>query len=142
MIVSSSNYSNFVPIVKPNGKLRLCIDMIALNKHIKSIASIVRMGSPNRLLHRIIGKKFMWSLDLQNAYFHITVSPLCAQYYGVYSHTTFQDEIGFDRLIQGEKNAVFSYNDMTNQTFGSKHEFLMFWVDDGLIYENNGLMMR
>ena len=131
------HYSNFVPIIKPDNSIRLCCDLIQINKHIQSSDKIIQMGSPAQLLHRIFDKPHMWSFDLQNAYFHIGITENCKKYYGMYSYKPFQDSLGFERVIQGEKTSIFSYNAMTNKIFGNFHAFLLFWVDDGLIFNNS-----
>ena len=131
------HYSNFVPVGKKDGSVRLCTDLIALNLHIKSVNKVVTMGSPKLLLHRIFHFKYCWAGDLMSAYFHIKVSENCRQYYGTYSYKTFQDYIGFERLIQGEKTSIYSFNNMTNQNFGDMHKNTAIWVDDVVWMENN-----
>ena len=127
------HYSNFVPVPKPNGKVRLCCDLILLNKVIKTTNKIARMGSPQQLFYRFFTKKMIWSLDLNNAYFHMPVSDFTKQYYGMYSYKTTQDSISFQRVIQGEKSAVWSWNALMNKIFG-KMPNIVTWIDDILIF--------
>ena len=127
------HYSNFVPVPKPNGKVRLCCDLILLNKVIRTTNKIARMGSPQQLFYRFFNKKVIWAIDLNNAYFHMAVSKFTQQYYGMYSYKPTQDSIGFNRVIQGEKSAVWSWNALMNQLFGEVKNIVS-WIDDILIF--------
>ena len=139
----SEHYSNFVPVLKKDGKtVRLCCDLIELNKNIVSSNKIVQMGSPDQLLRRIFHKRHLLSLDISSAYYHIPVSDNCKKYYGMYSYKRgIQDPLRFIRVIQGEKTAVFAYNDMTHKTYGDFFEWLAFWIDDGLIFVDGEMQL-
>ena len=127
------HYSNFVPVAKPNGKIRLCCDLILLNKVIKTTNKVARMGSPQQLFYRFFTMKKIWSVDLNNAYFHMPVSEFTKEYYGMYSYKLTQDSISFVRVIQGEKSAVWSWNSLMNKLFGNVSNIAS-WLDDILLY--------
>ena len=127
------HYSNFVPVAKPNGKIRLCCDLILLNKVIKTTNKVARMGSPQQLFYRFFTMKKIWSVDLNNAYFHMPVSDFTKEYYGMYSYKQTQDSISFIRVIQGEKSAVWSWNSLMNKLFGNISNIAS-WLDDILLY--------
>ena len=131
------HYSNFVPILKKDGSLRLCCDLILLNLCIKTLEKVVHMGCPDSILHRLFKMAYCWSVDLKHAFWSIPVTKRTKLYYGMYSYRTFQDYIGFVKLIMGEKSAIQSFNRMVNQIFGNFHSFLVTWVDDFLIYSSS-----
>ena len=128
------HYSNFVPVMKKDNSVRLCCDLINLNKCIVSKEKIVQMGSPEQLLHRLFEHKYCYSGDFHQAYYHLKVTKRCMRYYGMYDVRTFQSFLGFIRVIQGEKTSVFSYNKMTNINFALFYMYVLFWIDDILIY--------
>ena len=131
------HYSNLVPVAKPDGSIRLCCDLIFLNKFIKSKEKIVQMGSPEQLLHRLFEHKYCFSMDFHQAYYHIRITKNCMKYYGIYSYRPFQEFLKFIRVIQGEKTSVFTFNKMINQIFGFLYLCALFWIDDLIVYSNS-----
>lgn len=133
-VTPRKHFSNFVPIIKPTGAVRLCVDMVFINRNIRSDDKVVLMGSPSHLIHRFHNAKHALTTDLHSAYFHLPIQPNCAQYYGIYSPTSFQESLGFNRVIQGEKTAVYGYNKASNNTYYDMHSFLLNWIDDYCLY--------
>ena len=128
------HFSNFVPIIKPDGRVRLCIDMIFINRNIRSDNKVVLMGSPTHLIHRFQHAKKALTADLHQAYPHLPIDSHCALYYGIYSPISVQENLGFSRVIQGEKTAVYGYNKASNNTYSDMHSFLLNWIDDYCIF--------
>ena len=123
------HYSNLVPIRKPNGNIRLCVDLIALNKHVKVSDKIVTMGSPELVMQKFFGKKHIWTLDMADAYFHLEASDFTKKFYGIYSYRN-QDSLRFVRMIQGEKSSIFGFLRTMNVMLGPLHENVDYWLDD------------
>ena len=127
------HYSNLVPVVKPNGSIRLCVDLISLNKHVKVSDKIVTMGSPEQVMQKFFGKKHIWTLDMADAYFHLKASNFTKKFYGIYSYRS-QDSIGFVRMIQGEKSSIFGFLRCMSHMLGPMHANVDFWLDDVCIF--------
>ena len=130
------HYSNIVPVIKPSGALRTCVDMILINRCIRSDDKIVLMGSPQQIFQRLHDAPYFLILDHHSAYYHIKASEHCRQYYGIYSYRPFMENLGYDRVIQGEKTAVYTYNRMSNQNYGRMQGRAVNWIDDWCIYAN------
>ena len=130
------HFSNIVPVIKPNGTVRTCVDMILINRCIKSDDKIVLMGSPQHIFQRLHEAPYFLILDHHSAYYHLKPSEFCRQYYGIYSYRPFMESLGFDRVIQGEKTAVYSYNKMSNQNYGKMQGRAVNWIDDWCLYAN------
>lgn len=69
---SKSDWSNPIrPVIKPNGKIRLCMNMMALNDLVeKNIADIPDM---NEIINGLSGAKYISVVDLKDGYFQIRV---------------------------------------------------------------------
>ena len=128
------HYSNFVPIEKKDGRVRMCVDMIYINKHIKTTEKVCQMGSPKAVFDKIYGKKHVWSLDLNNAYFHVPVDAKTKLYYGIYSYLSIHDPLGFDRIIQGDRSSVFAFNKLISELIWDLKEKIFAWLDDLLLF--------
>jgi len=60
-------------VEKDNGKVRLVINFIALNR--KTIAEKYPMNSANELVSRVAGSQYISRIDLRSAYWHIKLTP-------------------------------------------------------------------
>ncbi|XP_054709030.1 uncharacterized protein K02A2.6-like [Uloborus diversus] len=63
--------SNIVCVEKPNGKLRICLNPLELNKALKRPRYI--MPSLEEVLHELNGATVFSKFDLQNGYWHISL---------------------------------------------------------------------
>ena len=63
--------SPIVPMVKPNGQLRICVDYKALNR--KTMPRTYLIPRVEDLIERLGGSKYFTVLDLKDPYWHISV---------------------------------------------------------------------
>lgn len=78
--------SNIVCVEKPNGKLRLCLNPLELNKALKRPRYI--MPNLEEVLHELNGATVFSKFDLQNGYWHISLDKESSLL------TTFQTNFG------------------------------------------------
>ena len=132
-----THFSNLVPIQQIGEPLNLAIDLICLNQAIHIPDELCQFDSPYDLLYRLFQKKIVVSCSFHEPYYHIPIAQDCLKYYGVYSHRSFQDQIGFCRATPADKSAVYTYNKILNDNFDHMRDFLFPWNNKIFITANS-----
>jgi len=118
-----------VPLVKPNGSIRLCIDYRRLN----SITCQEHYFMPelSDIMARVGQCKVLSKMDLAQGFHQITVEP------GSRDKTTFVCPFGRFRYVRmpfGLKNAPALFQRMMEKVLDSCKEYASCYIDDVIVY--------
>ena len=127
---SSSKWSSpVVPVKKPDGSLRLCIDYRKLNSITEG--EQFPMPSLNKCLFGGSEMKYFTTLDLVKGYYQV---PLAADCKDLTAFTTSANHYQFKRLPFGLKNAAIAFQRMMQQIIAPiKSNNVIIYIDDILI---------
>ena len=121
--------SPLVPIRKPDGSIRLCVDYRKLN--LVTISD--RFPMPNLLdaVYSLHGKRFFTSLDLVRGYYQMNIDPESREYT---AFSTARGHWQFKRLSFGLKNAPSAFQRLMQQVLSEfSTEEVIIYIDDILI---------
>ena len=122
-----------VPVRKPDGTIRVCVDYRALNK--ATCKDAYPLPNIEDTLYNLHGIKFFSSLDLLKGYYQIPVAESSKQY------TAFATSLGhwqFKRMPFGLCNAPATFQRVMNQVLSSfPLERVMAYLDDILVMSRN-----
>ena len=121
--------SPLVPIRKPDGTIRLCVDYRKLNQ----VTIADRFPMPNLLdsVYSLHGKRFFTSLDLVRGYYQMTIEPESREYT---AFSTARGHWQFRRLSFGLKNAPSAFQRLMQQVLSEfSSEEVIIYIDDILI---------
>ena len=124
--------SSIVPVVKPNGTIRLCIDYRKLNRVTKSD----RFPMPNisDLVYNLQGTKYFSSIDLTQGFYQVPLDPESAEYT---AFSTSRNHYQFRRLPFGLKNAPTAFQrEMQTILRDFEPKGVIIYIDDILIMSN------
>lgn len=139
---SNSNWSSpCVPVKKPDGSLRLCIDYRKINKVTKT--ERFPMPSINNCLYQANDVKFFTKIDLVKGYYQVKLDdeskPLTA-------FSTSTGHYQFKRLSFGLKNSGIAFQKMMQQILSPLKSNIIIYIDDILImsrkFEDHIQMVR
>ena len=121
-----------VPVVKPNGKVRLCIDYRRLN----SVTPQVQQYIPtlDDVLERTGGAKVLSKLDLSKGFYQVQMEEASKDL------TTFISPWGkyhFKRMPFGLRNAPATFQALIESVLRQCAEFAVVYIDDVLVYSNS-----
>ncbi|MGL5707542.1 MAG: reverse transcriptase domain-containing protein, partial [Aeromonas sp.] len=128
---SQSQYkSPIVPIKKPNGDLRLCIDYRELNK--KTIKDKYYMPNVEEILESLQGAKFFSILDAESGYFQI---PMHKEDIHKTAFTCKFGNFEFLRMPFGLVNAPATFQRAMDELLAKERfQFVAVYIDDIIIY--------
>ena len=121
--------SPLVPIRKPDGTIRLCVDYRKLNL----VTVSDRFPMPNLLdaIYSLHGKRYFTSLDLVRGYYQMTIDPESREYT---AFSTARGHWQFKRLSFGLKNAPSAFQRLMQQVLSEfSTEEVIIYIDDILI---------
>lgn len=113
-----------VPVVKPSGKIRMCVDLKRLNESVQR--EKITLPTLDDILHRLAGSTVFSSLDVVSGFWQITLDEKSARL------TTFITPLGrfcFKRCYRSASE-IFQRK-MSEQLSG--HEGIVVYMDDILV---------
>ena len=124
--------ARLVPVLKPDGSTRICVDYRLLNNVTK--ADAYPSANPEIILDNLNGKKYFTKMDAMKGYYQILLA-FCAR-----ELTAFTCPLGlfeFIRMPFGLKNAPAIFQRLMDELLGDlKGKFLDVLMDDIIIYSN------
>ena len=124
--------SNIVPVRKPNGSLRLCLDFRKLNS--RTIRDAYQLPRIEETLDNLAGAKIFSSLDLQSGYWQIEMAEEDK------AKTAFSvSQVGFfeaERLPFGLTNAPSTFQRVMERTLADLPNCLVY-IDDIIVYSKS-----
>ena len=124
--------SPVVPVPKPDGSVRVCIDYRKLNE--VTTADPYYMACMDEILERVGSSKIISKLDLNKGFYQVEVDP------GSQCKTAFVSPYGkfeFKRMPFGLKNAPAAFQRMMEVVLGDCYEFSAPYIDDVVVYSEN-----
>lgn len=121
--------SSMIPVIKANGKLRLVVDLRALNKAI--VRTIFLMPTINHVVEKLAGSEIFSTIDLSNAFYHIRLDEESK------ALTTFwsgEQYYRFARLPFGLSSAPDIFQRALQEVVLKDCENQMNYLDDIIIY--------
>mgnify|MGYP000297764705 CR=1 FL=1 len=121
--------SPIVPVRKPDGTIRMCIDYRQVNKVTK--ADRFPIPSVNDLVFGLHGMKYFTTLDLVKGYYQVRLHPDCQEYT---AFSTSKHHYQFKRLSFGLKNAPGAFQrEMQEVLRDFDRKQVLVYIDDILI---------
>jgi hypothetical protein len=122
---SKSNFAfPLVKVAKPNGSIRICIDLRKLNKHIAK--EPFPLPNIEELLERASTGKWFTKIDLKQAFLQKKVHKNSRKYLAFIANGKLYQ---WTRLVFGLKNSPFEFQRLINQLFGHLKSTVTF-LDD------------
>ena len=120
-----------VPVVKPDGKVRLCVDY----RHLNQVAPQIQQVIPtlDDVLERAGGTRVLSKMDLAKGYYEVGMEDEARDL------TTFVFPWGkfkFNRMPFGLRNAPAIFQSLMETVLRKCNEFASVYIDDVLIYSN------
>ena len=131
---SNSPWSSpLVPIKKPDGTVRLCVDYRKLNR--VTIADKFPMPNLTDSIYSLHGTKYFTTLDLVRGYYQMEIEPGSREYT---AFSTSQGHWQFKRLSFGLKNAPSAFQRLMQEILKKfSRKKVIIYIDDILIMEDN-----
>ena len=121
--------SPIVPVRKPDGSIRMCIDYRQVNKVTK--ADRFPIPSVNDLVFGLHGMKYFTTLDLVKGYYQVKLHPDCQEYT---AFSTSKHHYQFKRLSFGLKNAPGAFQREIQEVLRDfDRKQVLIYIDDILI---------
>ena len=124
--------SPVVPVPKPDGSVRVCIDYRKLNE--VTTADPYYMTCMDEILERVGGSKIISKLDLAKGFYQVEVDPASQ------CKTAFVSPYGkfeFQRMPFGLKNAPAAFQRMMEVVLGDCYEYSAPYIDDVVVFSEN-----
>lgn len=122
--------SPIIPVQKANGSIRLVLDGRKLNQ--VTVKNFYPQQNANRILARLRGSKYLSSLDLSDAYYHLEIDEASRDYtaFAVSSKGTFR----YRKMANGLTNASATLCECIDLIMGCDLEpYVFVYMDDFLI---------
>lgn len=131
---SDSSWSSpCVPIRKPDGMLRLCIDYRQVNNVTKTMK--FPMPNLNHCLYKAKDVKFFTKLDLVRGYYQVQLDDESKQYT---AFSTLQNHFQFKRLAFGLKNSGIAFQKTMQEILSPlSSNNIIIYIDDILIMSSS-----
>ena len=131
---SNSPWSSpLVPIKKPDGTVRLCVDYRKLNR--VTIADKFPMPNLTDSIYSLHGTKYFTTLDLVRGYYQMEIEPDSREYT---AFSTSQGHWQFKRLSFGLKNAPSAFQRLMQEILRKfSRKKVIIYIDDILIMGDN-----
>lgn len=118
-----------LPVVKPNGSVRLVGDYRNLNKYIKMKTNDV--PKLEEIKYKLQGAKYFTTLDFSNGFLQIPLAPESRPYTSfIYGHEAYQ----FTRVPYGTKDSMAAFIAAMQNVLEGVDNFAISYVDDILVY--------
>ena len=130
---SASPYASpLVPLTKPDGSTRLCVDYRRLNE--KTVSDPYYMGTLDEIVERVGQSSVLSKIDLAKGYYQVPVTA------GSKEKTAFispYDKYEFSRMPFGLKNASAIFQHMMDGVLNEVHDCAAPYIDDIVAFSEN-----
>ena len=133
---STSPWSSIVPVKKPDGTVRLCVDYRKLNKI--TVDDPYYIPLVEELLHKIGNSTVLSKLDLAKGFYQVSLTDAAQE---KSAFTTPFGKYQFVRMPFGMKNAPSSFQRLMDTVLSGLEECSTAYIDDILIFSKNGKEM-
>ena len=134
-IISSSTSpyaSPIVPVTKPDGSVRMCVDYRKLNE--KTVADPYYMATLDEIVERVGQSKVLSKIDLAKGYYQVRVAA------GSKEKTAFISPYGkyeFSRMPFGLRNAPAVFQRMMDSVLGECYDCSATYIDDIIVFSED-----
>lgn len=106
--------SNVVPVIKPTGKVRLCLDARKINE--RTVRDAYPLPHPGRILGQLPRDKYLSTIDLSEAFLQISLEKTSRRYtaFSIQGKGMFQ----FTRLLFGLVNSPATLSRLMDRVLG------------------------
>ena len=125
--------SSIVPVKKPDGKVRFCVDYRKLNKI--TVDDPYYIPLVEELLHKIGNSTVLSKLDLAKGFYQVSLTDAAQE---KSAFTTPFGKYQFVRMPFGMKNAPSSFQRLMDTVLSGLEECSTAYIDDILIFSKNG----
>ncbi len=125
--------SSIVPVKKPDGKVRLCVDYRRLNK--LTVDDPYYIPLVEELLYKIGSCTVLSKLDLAKGFYQVCLTGTAQE---KSAFTTPFDKYQFVRMPFGMKNAPSSFQRLMDTVLSGLESCSTAYIDDVLIFSKNG----
>ena len=134
-IISSSTSpyaSPIVPVTKPDGTVRMCVDYRKLNE--KTVADPYYMATLDEIVERVGQSKVLSKIDLAKGYYQVRVAA------GSKEKTVFISPYGkyeFSCMPFGLRNAPAVFQQMMDSVLGECYDCSATYIDDIIVFSED-----
>ena len=133
IVPSTSQWSSpIVPLIKPDGSIRLCVDFRKLNAITQPDPYC--MPLVEELIARVGEAKYLSKMDLSKGFYQV---PLAEEDRENTAFVTTGGKFEFTRMPFGLRNALATFQRLVDRVLGGLEAFAAPYIDDIIIFSND-----